>query len=178
MRRSLLLRFILVLPLLAAPLLLRGALDERVLRAVWRVKVGLPLVPRQDERLQTSLYDCGPAVLAEALRQRGRLVPSRDIEALAGTTVRGTTMLGLQRAATALGVSTAGMMLSFDDLRRASLPAIVFVRGNHFVLVTAADRGHVTVLDPAVGRLQVGRAQFLREWRGETLVFDGTPSSN
>ena len=148
-----------------------AALDDRLLGLTRGMKKRLPVPPQMQAPLQTKLYDCGPAVLAEALRRRGVEVRSDAIERLAGTTPRGTTMLGLQQAAAALGVRTQGMLLTFRDLRRASLPAIAFIRDRHFVLVISADPDAVTLLDPAVGQVVVGRAQFVREWRGEVLVF-------
>jgi hypothetical protein len=161
----------LLVPLIALPFGLRAAIDEGLLRAVWRLKEGLPIVQASEQPLQRKLYDCGPAVLAEALRQRGVAANSEVIEGLAATTVRGTTMLGLQRAALALGAPADGLMLGFDDLRRTPLPAIAFVRRNHFVLVTAIDGDAVALLDPSIGHMRLGRSQFLRQWQGETLVF-------
>ncbi|MBA2556835.1 MAG: hypothetical protein H0V12_05730 [Chloroflexi bacterium] len=163
----------LVLSALAIPLLAHAAMDRRVLRAAFRFQQGLPLTGPSQELLQKKLYDCGPAALAEALRLRGVVVSSEEIERLAGTTVRGTSMLGLQRAAAAVGVRADGMMLGFDDLHRVPLPVLVFVRGRHFVLVTAVDGYVVSVHDPAIGRVQFGRAQFLRDWHGEALVLQG-----
>jgi ABC-type bacteriocin/lantibiotic exporter with double-glycine peptidase domain len=165
--------------LLAGPVLTSAIVDDRVLRLASGVTERLPLRPKVQAPLQKKLYDCGPAVLAEALRRRGIAVRSEDIEALAGTTPRGTTMLGLQEAAAALGVRTEGVRLTFQDLRRTPLPAIVFVRDRHFVLVTSTSEDAVTVLDPAAGQIVVGRSQFLREWRGEALVFaDRRPATN
>jgi ABC-type bacteriocin/lantibiotic exporter with double-glycine peptidase domain len=161
----------LILSAVAIPVVARTMADPRVLRAAFQWHAGLKLIEPTDSPLQTKRYDCGPAALAELLRRRGIAVTSERLEELAGTTPSGTTMLGLQRAAAAVGAESQGMILRFDDLQRVPLPLLVFVRGRHFVLVTAADTAAVHLLDPAIGRVQVGRAQFLREWHGESLVF-------
>jgi hypothetical protein len=161
----------LVLTAVAIPVVARVVADGRVLTAAFRFREGITPAEVPGPPLQRKRYDCGPAALAELLRLRGVEARSEDLEHLAGTTPSGTTMLGLQEAAAAMGVKSQGMILGFDDLRRVPLPVLVFVKGRHFVLVTDVGAASVSLHDPALGRIKVGRAQFLRDWHGESLVF-------
>lgn len=136
------------------------------------VREGAEYLGRNGIRIQKRSNDCGPAALAMILDHFGIGGSIDELGRLAGLGPGGTSMLGLKRAAERKGLRAEGWRLSFRDLRKAPLPAIALVRGNHFVVVTAVDSdGRVYVSDPSLGRLRFGRTRFLTRWRGETLLF-------
>jgi len=79
---------------------------------------------------------CGPRALAKILELMGRDVDVKELAKLAGADGRGwTSMYGLAQAAKAYGLEAIGYRLSLEELRDIHLPAIVHVKGNHFVVL-------------------------------------------
>lgn len=78
-------------------------------------------------------------------------------------------MLGISDAAESIGLRTAGVRLTWEQLlREANLPCIVHWNQHHFVVVYKIKKSKgkwwVYVSDPAAGLLRYGREQFLRCW--------------
>jgi ABC-type bacteriocin/lantibiotic exporter with double-glycine peptidase domain len=127
---------------------------------------------------QKTSYDCGVVALQMLLRQKGIESPLEELRAQAGTSERGTTLLGLKSAATVHGLDARALRVSGSDLAQVPLPAIAFVDGDHYVVVS--DRrsdGGIVVLDPARGKLLYDAASFSKRWGGELLVVVGARSS-
>ena len=122
--------------------------------------------------LQRTLFDCGPAALANLLEIRGAPVPPLDsLARLAGTTATGTTLGGLARAATQLGLPVR--LVRRDPARFTGtdgLPMVAWVDRSHFVVVSDTSSGMLTIVDPQIGRYRTSRGAFRRRWSGEALV--------
>jgi predicted double-glycine peptidase len=164
--------------LAAGGALLRLARDPlapvRTVQLAMLRREGAQYLGRYGVVLQRTLFDCGPAALANLLRVEGRAVPSLDsLSALARMTARGTTLGGLQSAAVALGVRAEARRLDpAAALTAVELPMLLWIRRDHFVLVTErAPDGMVTIVDPEVGRYRLSMRAFRRVWSGEALVL-------
>jgi len=84
----------------------------------------------------------------------------------------GSTMLSLKRMANSKGLKVEGFILSFEDLRKVKLPAITFVNGKHYVVISKITEDRkIIVLDPSIGKLKYSFRQFQRIWKGYTLIF-------
>jgi ATP-binding cassette subfamily B protein len=125
------------------------------------------LVP---EVVQTSAMDCGPAVLASALKGFG--VPARydRLREACQTDVDGTSIDMLEEVARQLGLDAEQVMMPADHLlmpEAAALPALLVIRQpggmTHFVLVWRCLGPLVQVMDPAVGRRWTSRRQLLEQ---------------
>jgi predicted double-glycine peptidase len=57
-----------------------------------------------------------------------------------------------------------------DNIDHLPLPAIAFVRGNHFVLIEEVKDHVVTVSDPSIGRVQFARPIFNATWDGDVIT--------
>ncbi|HJS85230.1 MAG TPA: cysteine peptidase family C39 domain-containing protein [Acetobacteraceae bacterium] len=133
------------------------------------------LVP---EVVQTSAMDCGPAALKCLLEGFGIPVSYGRLREACQTDVDGTSIDTIEVVANQLGVEAEQMMLPTDHLllRGASvLPALIVVRqpsgGTHFVVVWRQLNGWLQLMDPAVGRRWVRRAEFMDEiYRHQTSV--------
>ncbi|MDZ7905475.1 MAG: cysteine peptidase family C39 domain-containing protein [Cypionkella sp.] len=81
----------------------------------------------------------------------------------------------LADVAPSYGVRAGGIMLSFDDLKQLSIPAIAYVqyRGqDHFTVIRGIRRdGAVHVADPSWGNRQLTAHQFRQMW--EAADTDG-----
>jgi ABC-type bacteriocin transporter len=119
--------------------------------------------------------DCGAACLASISAWYRLRVPIARVRQLAHTDTRGTTALGLVRAATQLGFSAKGVRARGEVLTALPLPAIAHVvRGSvqHWVVVSRVGSKRVELMDPAAGdRQRVDRAHFEREWSGVLVLF-------
>lgn len=128
--------------------------------------------------LQVGLSDCGPAALANLIRQVGRTPPTLDsIQALAGTGPRGTRASGLAVAAGILGAPLTYGRVDPAALERLPTPFIAWVHQRHFVTVAhPLPDGRLQVLDPLVGRYAISPRGFQRFWSGEVLLPQAGPS--
>ncbi len=94
-------------------------------------------------------------------------------------------MLGIAKAAEAIGLQTMGVSLTWERLRdEAPLPVIVHWQQNHFVVVYKIRRDKVYVSDPAFGHAVYTREEFLKAWistrqegeaKGSVLLLQPTP---
>jgi ABC-type bacteriocin/lantibiotic exporter with double-glycine peptidase domain len=98
-------------------------------------------------------------------------VSESEIEHSVEMTPRGTTMLALNDQAERSGLSASGWRLTMEELRRSKFPAILFVRGDHFIVADSVREENVYLRDPAIGRLKISEKSLARIWRGEALVF-------
>ena len=119
--------------------------------------------------------DCGAACLASIAAWYRLHVPIARVRQFAHTDARGTTALGLVRAAARLGFTAKGVRARVEALSALPLPAIAHVvRGSlqHWVVVSRVGSKRVELMDPASGeRLRVDRARFEREWSGATVLL-------
>ena len=101
------------------------------------------------------------------MRSAGLRAEEEEIATLAGTTEAGTSMLGLQRAAEAKGLTTLGRQVTLAELQELPLPCILYFHPGHFAVLTGVHDGRFTLADPSRGPLVWTPAQLARLWRGE-----------
>ncbi len=127
-----------------------------------------PVVRQIDE------MDCGAAALATVCRHYGRSVSLARIRQLVHTSIDGTSLAALCRAATELGLAARSVKASPRNLAQMPLPAIVHWEGNHWLVLYDVGPGHVRVADPALGLRRLRRAEFEAKWSGYAALFDYT----
>ncbi len=127
-----------------------------------------PVIKQIDE------MDCGAAALAMVCRHFGRAVSLTRIRQLVHTSLDGTSLRGLCRAATELGLAARSVKASVRNLADMPLPAIVHWEGNHWVVLYDVTEKHCRVADPALGLRRFARADFERRWTGYAALFDYT----
>lgn len=122
---------------------------------------------------QSTPSDCGPAALATLLRfYLG--VPATEAEMVRLSNSRpgaGTSLLGLEKAATAKGCAADSFRMTFDTMRAqlAAFPTPLLVRTlnpePHFAVVLYADDKYIFLGDPAAGNIFLRKAEFLKRWQ-------------
>jgi ATP-binding cassette, subfamily C, bacteriocin exporter len=124
---------------------------------------------------QHDASDCGAACLASVARGYGIAVAIARVRQYADTDARGTTALGLVRAAERLGFSAKGVRATPEALDSIPLPALVHVvrgRVQHWIVVYGVRGTRVRVMDPAVGkRLRMDRDALAREMSGVLILL-------
>lgn len=114
---------------------------------------------------QYDAMDCGPACISMVARWHGKRISLETIRRLAYITREGVSFLGLKSAAESLGFRAVGVRIPYDELvRQAPLPCIVHWQQNHFIVVNRISEKRVWVSDPAIGRLRMTTAEFIRGW--------------
>lgn len=94
------------------------------------------------------LADCGPRALLRACQTLDRPATLEGLRRQAGTTAAGTSLAGLARAATSLGLKVRGVQMDKRALTQLSGPAVAWVDGNHYVALLSIDGEQATIHDP------------------------------
>ncbi len=138
----------------------------------YRILDGIRFLGMDGVVLQRGANDCGAAALCMILKHHGISDDSGHLARELGTTEDGTTLLALKSAAERRGLPGAGWRISGRDLPEIPLPAIVYLRKGHFVVLDRVEAdGSVLVRDPARGRLRMTYGSFRAAWRGQVLLF-------
>ncbi|HUE95033.1 MAG TPA: peptidase domain-containing ABC transporter [Longimicrobiaceae bacterium] len=139
----------------------------------------IPWVPRWrrlPRKRQHDRSDCAAACLASVAEHHGLRVPTARIRQRAFTDEMGTTVLGLQECAEALGFRAKGVRAPLESLSAIPLPAIAHVVtdgvATHFVVVYRVTRTTVVVMDPRDGGVhRIPVARFGEQWTGVLLIL-------
>lgn len=130
---------------------------------------------------QAEEADCGPVCLGIVLAYRGVRVSLATLRSACGVSRDGSTAADLVRVAVAHGLDARGVRIRtpaapetvLGALRKLDLPAIVVLRGSHFVVVERVGDDDVAINDPAHGRDVRSAAEFLAEFSGVALTVAG-----
>ncbi|MEN8226787.1 MAG: peptidase domain-containing ABC transporter [Bacteroidota bacterium] len=134
---------------------------------------------------QLDAMDCGPTCLRMVARHYGKHFTLQTLREKSHLTREGVSMLGIARAAEAIGMQTMGVSLTWERLRsEAPFPVIVHWKQNHFVVVYKIRRDRVYVADPGFGLTVYSKEEFLKGWfstrkegeaKGSALLVQPTP---
>ena len=103
---------------------------------------------------QQSGEDCAAASLAIITKHYGRNLRINRIREIVGTQRGGTTMLGLKYGAQELGFIPRAIKAApdiLDELNQFTLPAIIFWKGYHYVVLYGQEGDKYVISDPAMG---------------------------
>ncbi|MEL7420472.1 MAG: peptidase domain-containing ABC transporter [Cyanobacteria bacterium J06555_3] len=124
--------------------------------------------------LQHSETNCGAACLGAICQHYGRRLTLNRLREAVGTGQLGTTMLGLRRGATSLGLNARPVRASpdiIDNLKSAPLPAIIHWQGNHWVVLYGQKREKYIIADPAAGIRYVDRTELMESWHDWVMLL-------
>ena len=120
-----------------------------------------------------SLGDCGPRALAIIADRLGVKADAAQLARTAGTTIRGTNLQGLKRAAHSIGLVAEGVQLDLEALKQLDTPALLWVDGNHFVAVLKTNGDTASVRDPNSEKEEVMETEGLLRRSGGILLKIG-----
>ena len=115
--------------------------------------------------------NCGPLSLQVICMFHG--IPSTvdELAVLARTDISGTTVANLCTAAKQKGFETAMVKWSIEDLKAATAPVIVFVDGNHFMVVESFEQGMFKIWDVPEPAASISERAFRQRWKGHVITF-------
>ena len=122
--------------------------------------------------LQSHVTECGAACLGSVLAYFGRWVPLTELRVRCEVSRDGSSAAGILRAARHYGLQCTGRSVRVDDLKKMSLPLILFWEYNHFLLLEGFDRGRFFLNDPSSGRRTLAESEFRRCFTGVALEFE------
>lgn len=128
-------------------------------------------IRRTPSVLQMTEVECGAASLCMILARLGRWVPLTEMRSACGISRDGATARDLVDAADDYGLTGSGHLGSADELRGLEMPAIIWIRRSHFVVLEGAHRGVFHINDPASGRYTWRQDEFLQNYSGAALTF-------
>ncbi|PZV06992.1 MAG: ABC transporter ATP-binding protein [Leptolyngbya sp.] len=124
--------------------------------------------------LQHNEADCGAACLGAIAKHYGQLLSLNRLREAVGTGQQGTTLLGLQRGADALGFNARSVKASPEILQRlneAPLPAVIHWQGNHWVVFYGKRRQQYVIADPAIGLRYLSEQEFCQGWMDWVMLL-------
>jgi ABC-type bacteriocin/lantibiotic exporter with double-glycine peptidase domain len=123
---------------------------------------------------QHSEEDCGAACISTVAKHYGRNLAIHRVRELVGTGSRGTTLLGLNRGAEALGFNTRQVKASaefLESLHNAPLPAIIHWKGYHWVVLYGQKGKKYVVADPAIGIRYLTFSELMNGWANGIMLL-------
>ena len=123
---------------------------------------------------QLESVDCGPACLRMVLAHHGKDYSLNELKDLCHVTRVGITLHDIISAAKNTGFDTSAARATIEQIEELPLPAILFWRQEHYVVLHKIERKRdgerlFHVADPAYGKIQLREESFQREWmRNET----------
>ncbi|WP_176084494.1 NHLP family bacteriocin export ABC transporter peptidase/permease/ATPase subunit [Martelella sp. HB161492] len=121
--------------------------------------------------LQMEAVECGAACLAMVLAYHGRWVALEQLRMECGVSRNGSNAWDLIEAARRFGCEARGFKVGLEKLRELTLPAIIFWRFNHFIVLEKVDRKGAVINDPAQGRRRIGWDEMDRDFTGVAVTI-------
>ena len=121
--------------------------------------------------LQQAQVECGAASLGMILAHFGKWESLDSLRAACGVSRDGASAVAIVGAAAGFGLEYEARRGTVEELQGMSVPAIVWVRRSHFVVLEGAHGGTFYLNDPARGRRTASLEDFASEYSGAAIYF-------
>ena len=127
-------------------------------------------------------FSCGLACLATIVKYYGGNTRQEDIRAISGTSLQGTTLLGLYQAAEKLNFTADGYEADLENLKKQKTPVILHIIKDktlqHYIVCFGFENGKFLVADPAETAVKyLTESELLEVWQSKALLVL-TPNEN
>ena len=118
--------------------------------------------------------ECGAASLGIMLGHYGKHVPLEELRQRCGVSRDGSTAGSMVRAARLFGLEAQGVQLDLVDLPTLPLPAVLFWKFNHFLVLEGYGK-KVRINDPGTGPRSVTWGEFDKSFTGIAVKMQPGP---
>ncbi|WP_041779437.1 cysteine peptidase family C39 domain-containing protein [Belliella baltica] len=123
---------------------------------------------------QLGEYACGLACLSTISKYYGGEVTQEKLRDVSGTTMSGTTLLGLIQAAAEIGLEAKGFEAEVKHLKEQEAPVILHVVMDkvreHYIVCFGFDGERFWLNDPGVGIVSLNEAELMDIWKSNILL--------
>ena len=123
---------------------------------------------------QQSSSDCGATCIAMISRYWGKSVSLNYLRELMGTGRSGASLKNLAAGAENIGYHARPVRASLDKVTEQKNPWIAHWQGDHYVVVYRKKGNKLLIADPAVGKFEISRSEFVVRWTGFALLLNPT----
>ena len=120
-------------------------------------------------------FSCGLACLSMIVKYYGGNIRQEDIRNISGTTIQGTTLLGMYQAAEKLNLIPNAYEADIDSLKLVSAPCILHVVKNqnmeHYIVCFGFDKDKFIIGDPGQGVLIMTELELDTIWKSKALLM-------
>lgn len=124
--------------------------------------------------IQQGASDCGVACLSTIIEHYGGRISIEKLRELSGTTLSGTTLLGLYQAAQKCGFEVQGVEANTDWLKTINNPVILHVimdnRLQHYIVCYEYNEEKFIIGDPAKGIVEYQTQDLNDIWKSKSLL--------
>ncbi len=121
--------------------------------------------------MQRNQMDCGPSCLYMVAKFYGREFNIEKLRELTEVGKEGVNILGISDAAETIGFRTLAAQLPMEDLADVKLPAILYWRQNHFVVLYKIKRDKFFISDPGRGLTTLNKFEFEKNWLSSSQLM-------
>ncbi len=122
--------------------------------------------------LQQSATECGAASLGMILAHYGKWLTLDELRTDLGVGRDGATAQAIVDGGESLGLKGKGARVPHGKLGQISVPAILWWKHSHFLVLEGASNGYVHINDPARGRVSLPVDEFKEGYSGIALEFE------
>lgn len=124
---------------------------------------------------QQSSSDCGATCIAMISRYWQKKISINYLRELIGTGRSGASLKNLATAAENIGYHARPVRASLSRIIEQKNPWIAHWQGEHYVVVYRVKNNEFLIADPALGKFELSRQEFVTCWTGFALLLDPTP---
>lgn len=122
---------------------------------------------------QLESNDCGPACLAMVANFHGQKLTLKQAKELCEVTRMGISVKDILEGGKKIGLQSSGLQLRHEQLQEIPLPAILYWKQDHFVVLYKISRKKgVTqyhIADPGYGKITIEEELLRKEWMGNNI---------
>lgn len=128
---------------------------------------------------QISTIDCGPACLQMVSAYYGKSMSLQTIKGLCESTRVGVSVREMIGCCEKIGLQAVAINVDMEDLRRMPLPAILYLKRGHFVVLDRVyknrNKAYFRIIDPSRGRVKLQESflcdDFLSDNHGVAIAL-------
>lgn len=125
--------------------------------------------------IQIEVSECGAVALGIVLGYYGKFVPLEELRLACGVSRNGSNAYSMIEGAKNYGMEAKGYSLGLNDLYEVNLPAILFWKFNHFVVLEGFGKDCVYINDPATGPRTITYDDLNQSFTGVAIILSEGP---